>query len=152
MTVEAVPGVAATTAVMGILNVTPDSFSDGGLYLDPDRAVSHAEAMLAEGADMIDVGGASSRPGAEPVDEATELARVIPVVERLAGRCRVSIDTERETVARAAVAAGATIVNDISAGLWPVAADTGVGWIAMHMQGEPRTMQTRPTYRSPTSF
>lgn len=132
--------------VLGILNVTPDSFSDGGLYVDPGRAVARAEEMLAEGADMIDVGGASSRPGADPVDEATELGRILPVIERLAGRCRLSIDTERATVARAAVAAGADVINDISAGLWPVAADTGAGWIAMHRQGDPRTMQRNPTY------
>jgi dihydropteroate synthase len=131
---------------MGILNVTPDSFSDGGRFLDPDRAEAHAETMLAEGADIIEVGGASSRPGADPVDEAVETGRVVPIVERLTGRCRVAVDTSNEAVARAAVAAGASIINDISASLWPVAAELGVGWIAMHMQGDPRTMQQRPTY------
>lgn len=132
--------------MLGVLNVTPDSFSDGGLYLDPARAVAHAEDMLAEGADIVEVGGESSRPGADPVDEAVERDRVVPVVERLAPRCRVAIDTRHESVARAAVAAGATLINDISASLWPVAAELGVGWIAMHMQGDPRTMQRRPSY------
>ncbi len=132
--------------LLGVLNVTPDSFSDGGRYLDPDRAVAHAEAMVAEGADIIDVGGESTRPGADPVDEETELARVVPVIERIAPTVRVAIDTRRERVAREAVAAGATIINDITATLWPVAAELGVGWIAMHMQGDPTTMQRHPTY------
>lgn len=132
--------------MLGVLNVTPDSFSDGGLYLDPAEAQAHAEEMLAEGADIIEVGGESSRPGAEPVDESTELARVVPVIERLAPHCRVAIDTRHESVARAAVGAGATLINDISASLWPVAAELGVGWIAMHMQGDPQTMQRRPSY------
>lgn len=133
-------------SILGILNVTPDSFSDGGKYLDPDLAVAHAEAMLAEGADIIDVGGESTRPGAEPIDEETELARVLPVVERVATSGRVAIDTRRERVAREAVAAGATVINDITATLWPVAAELDVGWIAMHMQGDPTSMQRRPTY------
>lgn len=132
--------------MLGILNVTPDSFSDGGRFLDPDRAIEHAEMMLGEGADMIDIGGESTRPGAEPVDVATELGRVIPVVERLSSRCRVAIDTRRPEVARAAVTAGASLINDTTAELWPVAAELGVGWIAMHMQGSPATMQQRPTY------
>ena len=91
--------------LLGVLNVTPDSFSDGGQFLDPDLAVAHAEAMLAEGADIIDVGGESTRPGAEPIDVETELARVVPVIERIAPKARVAIDTRREPVARAAVAA-----------------------------------------------
>ena len=132
--------------VLGILNVTPDSFSDGGQFLGRDQAVAHAEAMLAEGADMIDVGGESTRPGADPVDEDTELSRVIPVIEALAGRCRVAIDTRRARVAREAVAAGATVINDVTASLWPEAAELGVGWIAVHMQGDPQTMQQRPSY------
>ncbi|MEM7341390.1 MAG: dihydropteroate synthase [Actinomycetota bacterium] len=132
--------------VMGILNVTPDSFSDGGNFVDPDKAVAHAEAMRADGADIVDVGGESTRPGAAPVDLDTELARVVPVIEALAPGGVVSVDTRHEPVARAAVAAGATIINDVSASLWPVAADLGVGWIAMHMQGEPTTMQAAPDY------
>jgi dihydropteroate synthase len=132
--------------ILGVLNVTPDSFSDGGQFLDPDLAVAHAEAMLAEGADIIDIGGESTRPGAEPVDEETELARVLPVVERVAASGRVAIDTRRERVAREAVAAGATVINDVTATLWPVAAELNVGWIAVHMQGDPTSMQRRPTY------
>lgn len=132
--------------VMGIVNVTPDSFSDGGRYLDAEAAIAHGLELLAEGASILDVGGESSRPGAEPVDLATELARVIPVVEALAAHGRVSIDTRKAEVARAAVAAGATMINDISAQLWPIAAELGVGWVAMHMLGEPGTMQSDPTY------
>lgn len=132
--------------VMGVLNVTPDSFSDGGRYLDPDAAVARGLQMTAEGADVVDVGGESSRPGARPVPEAEELARVRPVVEALAPRVRVSVDTVKPAVAEAAVAAGATLVNDISARLWPLAAEAGVGWVAMHMQGEPATMQDDPHY------
>ena len=132
--------------VLGILNVTPDSFSDGGRFLNLDVALAHAEAMLAEGADIIDVGGESTRPGADPVDPIEEIDRVVPVIEKLASRSRISIDTRNETVARAAVAAGATIINDVSASLWPVAAELGVGWVGMHMQGDPGTMQRAPNY------
>lgn len=132
--------------VMGIVNVTPDSFSDGGRFLAPDAAIAHGLELLAQGAAIIDVGGESTRPGAEHVDPATEMARVLPVVEALAEHGRVSIDTSKPDVARAAVAAGATLINDVSASLWSVAADLGVGWIAMHMQGEPRTMQLDPHY------
>nr|WP_249420315.1 dihydropteroate synthase [Rhabdothermincola salaria] len=131
---------------MGIVNVTPDSFSDGGLFLDAQAAVAHGRALLAEGASVIDVGGESTRPGASPVDAAEELRRVLPVVEALSEHGRVSIDTRKPEVARAAVAAGATLVNDVSASLWPVAADCGVGWVAMHMLGEPGTMQQEPLY------
>jgi dihydropteroate synthase len=131
---------------MGVLNVTPDSFSDGGRYLDPDAAVAHGLDMVAEGADVVDVGGESSRPGAQPVPEAEELARVVPVVAALASRVRVSVDTVKPAVAEAALSAGATLLNDISASLWPLAAEAGVGWVAMHMQGTPRTMQDRPHY------
>ena len=132
--------------VMGVLNVTPDSFSDGGRWLDPQAAVSHGLELVAEGADVVDVGGESTRPGAEPVDEAEELRRVIDVVAALAPHVRVSIDTRKPGVARAAVGAGATMVNDVSASLWEVAAETGAAWVAMHMQGEPATMQLSPDY------
>lgn len=131
---------------MGVLNVTPDSFSDGGRWVDADAAVAHGMAMLAEGADVVDVGGESTRPGARGVAVEEELRRVVPVVEALASRGRVSVDTRRAVVAEAAVAAGATLVNDVSASLWPVAAAAGVGWVAMHMQGEPATMQEAPAY------
>jgi dihydropteroate synthase len=133
-------------AVMGILNVTPDSFSDGGRFLDPEAAVARGLEMVAEGASVVDVGGESTRPGAEPVDPAEEVQRVVPVIEALAGRVRVSIDTRHREVAEAAVDAGATLVNDVSASLWAVAAEAGVGWVALHMQGEPRTMQQSPHY------
>ena len=131
---------------MGILNVTPDSFSDGGRYLDGADALSQGLAMAADGADIVDVGGESTRPGADPVDESTEMARVLPVVEALAAHVRVSIDTTKPAVARAAVAAGATLINDVSASLYPVAAETGTAWVAMHRKGDPRTMQDSPTY------
>ncbi len=138
---------AGRPLVMGVLNVTPDSFSDGGLYATTERAVARGRALAAEGADVIDVGGESSRPGADPVSLDEELARVVPVVEALAASgARVSVDTTKAAVARAAVAAGATLLNDISAALWEVAAETGAGWVAMHMQGEPRTMQANPRY------
>jgi dihydropteroate synthase len=133
--------------VMGVLNVTPDSFSDGGRFLDPGAAVAHGLAMASAGAGIVDVGGESTRPGAEPVDEATERARVVPVVQALAGAgVRVSIDTRHPSVAEAAIDAGATIVNDVSASLHEVAATRGAGWVAMHMQGEPQTMQRDPRY------
>jgi dihydropteroate synthase len=136
---------------MGVLNATPDSFSDGGLHLDLDAARVRVGQMLSEGARWVDVGGESTRPGAEPVPLAEELRRVVPVVEAVAQDCRaagvgLSVDTRHEEVARAAVAAGATVVNDVSASLWPVAADLGVGWMAMHMSGDPRTMQADPRY------
>jgi len=131
---------------MGVLNVTPDSFSDGGRYLDPDQAVARGLAMVAEGADVIDVGGESSRPGATPVAPAEERARVVPVVAALAPHVRVSVDTSKPSVAEAAVHAGAGIVNDISASLWPLAAEAGCGYVAMHMQGTPATMQQDPRY------
>jgi dihydropteroate synthase len=132
--------------VMGIVNVTPDSFSDGGRFLAADAAIAHGLELLTEGASILDVGGESTRPGASPVDLDTELARVIPVIEALASHCRVSVDTRKPEVARAAVAAGATLINDVSARLWTVAADLGVGWVAMHMRGEPGSMQTDPYY------
>jgi len=132
--------------VMGILNVTPDSFSDGGQWLEPDLAVRRGREMIDEGADIVDVGGESTRPGADAVPTDVELDRVIPVVEALAGQVRVSIDTTKEAVASAAVEAGATLINDVSATLWPVAARHGVGWVAMHRSGTPATMQRHPHY------
>jgi dihydropteroate synthase len=132
--------------VMGILNVTPDSFSDGGSWFNRDQAVEHGLQLIAEGADIVDIGGESTRPGATPVPLDEELRRVIPVVEALAGRVRLSIDTRKREVAEAAVAAGATILNDVSADLWPVAAATGAGWIAMHMPAEPSVMAQHAHY------
>jgi len=138
---------------MGVVNVTPDSFSDGGRYADPDAAVAHGLALVAAGADLLDVGGESTRPGAEPVPAEVEAARVLPVVERLAGEAGVpvSVDTAKADVARAALAAGATVVNDVTAGrhdpeILRVAAGVGAGYVVMHMQGEPRTMQREPRY------
>ena len=134
-------------AVMGILNVTPDSFSDGGRWMAIDQALAHAHAMVADGASVIDVGGESTRPGAAPVSAEEELRRVVPVVRALSeDGIDVSIDTTKPDVARAAVEAGATIVNDVSASLESVAGAMGAGWIAMHMQGDPTTMQTDPSY------
>jgi len=137
------------TRVMGIVNVTPDSFSDGGQWLDSTAAVARARTLVAEGADLIDIGGESTRPGSAPVDEATELARVLPVIEELAGTLgdvEISIDTQKRAVALAAVAAGASIINDVSASLETVAAQSGAGWIAMHTLGPSETMQDDPTY------
>jgi dihydropteroate synthase len=138
---------------MGVVNVTPDSFSDGGRFLDSGAAVEHGLSLAAAGADVLDVGGESTRPGAEPVGADEELRRVVPVVERLAAGAGVpvSIDTTKARVAAAALAAGATIVNDVSAGrldpeLLGVVADAGAGYVAMHMRGEPRTMQRDPAY------
>jgi dihydropteroate synthase len=138
--------------IMGIANATPDSFSDGGLYLDRDAAVDHGLGLAREGAAVLDVGGESSRPGAEPVGEAEELDRVLPVVERLAAAGeRVSVDTTKLAVARGALAAGATIVNDVSAfrsdpGMAALVAEAGAGCCLVHMRGEPRTMHKDPSY------
>ncbi|WP_208027588.1 dihydropteroate synthase [Rhabdothermincola sediminis] len=132
--------------VMGVLNVTPDSFSDGGRWCDPDSAIARGLELVAEGASVVDVGGESTRPGARPVDAPEEIRRVVPVVEALAPVVRVSIDTRKDEVARAAVRAGATLINDVSASLWRTAAELGTGWVAMHMQGSPETMQEAPTY------
>jgi dihydropteroate synthase len=131
---------------MGVLNVTPDSFSDGGLWFDHTLAVAHGRQLIAEGADIIDVGGESTRPGAQPVPEAEELRRVLPVVEALAGEVEVSIDTRKQAVAEAALAAGARIVNDVSATLWPVAAAGRAGWIAMHSPADPSVMAAHAHY------
>ena len=132
--------------VMGILNVTPDSFSDGGEWFQSERAIMRAHEMIAEGADIVDVGGESTRPGADPVPADEEMRRVVPVIEALAGQVRVSIDTTKPAVAEAAVEAGATLINDVSATLWPVAARCGAGWVAMHRQGTAKTMQLDPHY------
>jgi dihydropteroate synthase len=138
---------------MGVVNVTPDSFSDGGKFHDPDAAVAHALQLVADGADILDIGGESTRPNATPVSEAEELRRVLPVIERLAAQVQVplSIDTQKPAVARAALAAGACIVNDIAANraddaMWRLIADTGAGYVAMHMQGTPADMQAAPRY------
>jgi dihydropteroate synthase len=131
---------------MGVLNVTPDSFSDGGRWLDPDAAVAHGLAMAAEGADVVDVGGESTRPGAAEVALEEELQRVLPVVDALSPHVRVSIDTRKREVAEAALDAGATIVNDVSASLYDVAAVHEAGWVAMHMRGTPLTMQQQAQY------
>jgi dihydropteroate synthase len=137
-------------AVMGVLNVTPDSFSDGGLYVEPAAAVEHARRLVAEGAAIVDVGGESTRPGAEPVPVEVELARAEPVLEGLAG-LPVSIDTSKAAVARRALELGAELVNDVTAlradpELAGVVADAGAFVCLMHMQGEPRTMQSAPHY------
>lgn len=139
-------------AVMGILNVTPDSFSDGGRFATVDAALRQAEAMLADGAAIIDVGGESTRPGAAPVDEQLEMDRVLPVIERIRDEFDVpiSVDTSKPGVMRAAVAAGATLINDVCAlrmpGALRAAVELGEAVCLMHMQGEPRTMQAEPHY------
>jgi dihydropteroate synthase len=136
------------TLVLGIVNVTPDSFSDGGWYFDADRAVEHGATLARAGADIVDVGGESTRPGSEPVGVEEELARVLPVVERLAhlGAAQISIDTVKARVAREAVRAGATVINDVSGGgldpeILGVAAETGAVLVLGHLRGEPRAMQ-----------
>jgi dihydropteroate synthase len=140
------------TLVMGILNVTPDSFSDGGRYLDHEAAVEHGLRMVEEGADLLDVGGESTRPGSDAVSVEDELARVLPVVKRLAAEVGVpiSIDTRKADVAAPALDAGASIVNDVSAGrdprMFDVTRATDAGLVLMHMLGEPKTMQDEPHY------
>ena len=148
----------ARPAVMGVLNVTPDSFSDGGEFLDPAAAVARAEHMAAAGADLVDVGGESTRPGAEPVGADEELRRVMPVIEQLGQRGTVplSIDTSKAVVARAATDAGAVLVNDVTAlrgdaGMAAVVAESGAEVCLMHMLGEPRTMQDDPRYEDVVS-
>jgi dihydropteroate synthase len=161
--------------VMGIVNVTPDSFSDGGKFFSPAKAVAHALELVAQGAEILDIGGESTRPGAKPVSEAEELRRVIPVIEKLAqllnhdGRAAlprrqadrqasptkpilISIDTMKPAVARAALVAGGSIVNDVAANrrnatMWKVVAEFRAGYICMHAQGSPRTMQKNPAYQ-----
>jgi dihydropteroate synthase len=138
--------------IMGVLNVTSDSFSDGGRFLDPARALAHARSLLEAGADVLDIGGESTRPGASPVDEAEEIRRVLPVIETLARESRValSIDTMKPGVARAALEKGAEIVNDVTGLQNPQMREliraTGCGAVAMHMKGTPRDMQDAPFY------
>jgi len=137
--------------VMGIVNVTPDSFSDGGRYCDPARAIAHGRQLVEEGADLLDIGGESSRPGAQSVSVEEELRRVLPVIEALAGvGVPLSVDTVKPEVMRRAVAAGASVINDIAAlqapGALEAAAASDAAVCLMHMQGEPRTMQADPTY------
>jgi dihydropteroate synthase len=138
--------------VMGIVNVTPDSFSDGGLFLDPGRAIEHGRQLSAEGAEILDVGGESTRPGAEAVGAEEEVARVVPVVEGLAaGEVPVSIDTSKLAVAEAALDAGGAVVNDVTAlraepELAGLCAERGTDVVLMHMLGDPRTMQEDPSY------
>ncbi len=141
------------TLVMGIVNVTPDSFSDGGKFLDADKAVAHGIELVHQGAAILDIGGESTRPGAVAVAEAEELRRVLPVIEGLAQRVNVplSIDTMKPAVARAALAAGASLVNDVGANreddtMWRVTAEAQAGYVCMHMRGTPGTMQTAPVY------
>lgn len=141
--------------IMGVLNVTPDSFSDGGRYLDPSAALAHVLEMVEQGADLIDIGAESSRPGADSVDEEEELRRLIPVVRAVCSRISVpvSVDTTKAGVARRALDAGAAIVNDISAlrfdpAMGRVVAEAGAGVVLLHMQGTPKTMQRAPSYRN----
>jgi len=143
----------ARTLIMGIVNVTPDSFSDGGRFDGADDAVKHGLAMIGEGADILDVGGESTRPGSDPVSVEEELARVLPVIRGLheaMPATPISVDTRRAAVAVEAVSAGADIVNDVSAAadpaMFPMVRETGVGLVLMHMQGEPKTMQVEPHY------
>ena len=146
-------------AVVGILNVTPDSFSDGGDFLDPEAAAAHALTLLDEGASIVDVGGESTRPGSEPVPQEEEIRRVVPVIERLLAarpEAMISVDTYRSETATAALEAGARIVNDVTAlrgdpRMAPVVADARCPVIIMHMQGEPKTMQREPRYEDVVS-
>jgi len=142
--------------VMGVVNVTPDSFSDGGKFFDAEAAVAHALKLVADGAEILDIGGESTRPGATPVSEAEELRRVIPVIEKISAQVKVpiSIDTTKPNVARAALDAGASIVNDVGAAthtedftMWKIVAENQAGYILMHAQGQPQTMQEKPAYR-----
>jgi len=138
---------------MGVLNVTPDSFSEGGEFFEPDAAIERGVQIAAEGADIIDIGGESTRPGAEPVSAKEELNRVIPVIEKLRAKIDIliSIDTSKAEVASAALDAGASIINDVTAGrgdkqMLPLTATRNAALVLMHMQGEPRTMQKNPHY------
>jgi len=139
--------------LMGVVNVTPDSFSDGGEFYTAERAIAHAGQLIAEGADIIDIGGESTRPGAAPVPEAEELRRILPVIEKLAPKLAIpiSIDTMKPRVAYAAVTAGASIINDVAANrndeeMRRVVAESGAGYVLMHMKGVPATMQNQPSY------
>lgn len=144
---------AGMPRLMGVINVTPDSFSDGGRYFDPQAAVDHGLALVAAGADILDVGGESTRPGSAPVEAAEELRRVVGVIERLVAQTTVplSVDTSKAVVAREAMAAGARILNDVTAlagdpQMIDMVGETGCGVVAMHMQGIPQTMQQEPVY------
>jgi dihydropteroate synthase len=140
------------TQLMGVVNVTPDSFSDGGLYLDAEAGIAHGRELAAAGAEILDVGGESTRPGAEAVPDQEELRRVVPVIRELSGSdCHISVDTSKATVAEAALDAGAAIVNDVTAlrgdpEMGPLCAERGVTVVLMHMLGDPRTMQDDPRY------
>jgi dihydropteroate synthase len=141
--------------IMGVVNVTPDSFSDGGKFLDPGAAVAHALELAAQGAEILDLGGESTRPGAVPVGEEEELRRVLPILKKLVPQVKVpvSIDTSKPAVARAALDAGASIVNDIAAAtrtdfsMWQIVAEQHAGYVVMHAQGSPATMQVQPVYK-----
>lgn len=152
MTTRVSPGPHPRPRLMGVVNVTPDSFSDGGLWFDPDAAISHGLRLLAQGADLLDVGGESTRPGAERPSEEEELRRVVPVVSALAeAGAVVSIDTMRAPVAAAALAVGATLVNDVSGGLAdpdmvPLVVAAKVDYVCMHWRGHSTDMQTRAVY------
>src|SRR5271170_2635895 len=144
--------------VMGVLNVTPDSFSDAGLYLDPEAALDRALELEAEGADILDLGGESTRPGAALISAEVELSRILPVLRRLPGRLKIplSVDTWKASVAAAALEEGAEIINDISAGrwdnqLWPTVAQHRAGYVLMHALDQPATMQKAPHYADVTS-
>src|SRR5438128_10180117 len=137
--------------IMGVLNVTPDSFSDGGRFFQTPQALAQDRKMIANGANIIDIGGESTRPGAEPVDAAEEKRRVIPIIKELAGEALISIDTSKAEVAAAALDAGAKIVNDVTGGrgddaMWPLLAQRCAGLVIMHMPGQPPMMQRAPTY------
>ncbi|OLD71164.1 MAG: dihydropteroate synthase, partial [Ignavibacteria bacterium 13_1_40CM_2_61_4] len=136
---------------MGVLNVTPDSFSDGGRFHNAKAAIAHGLRLMEEGADILDIGGESTRPGAAAIEETEELRRVLPVVEGLARKIPISVDTMKPIVARAALKAGAVIVNDVAANrthpeMWEVVAEAKAGYVLMHMQGTPQTMQDEPRY------
>ena len=146
-------GLGVRTLVMGIVNVTPDSFSDGGMFADAQDAVAHAARLIDEGADIVDVGGESTRPGSDPVSVDEELGRVLPVVEGIRSARRdavISVDTRRAEVAAKALEGGAAIVNDVTAGrdpaMFPLVRESGAGMVLMHMLGEPKTMQDDPRY------
>jgi len=139
--------------IMGVLNVTPDSFSDGGNFQDTKTAIAHGRRLIEEGADILDIGGESTRPGAAPVAERDELRRVMPVIEVLASKIAISIDTMKPNVAREGLRAGAIIVNDVAANrsdprMWEVVAEFKAGYVLMHMQGTPQTMQSNPRYEN----
>jgi len=155
---ERVFNVSRQGLIMGVLNVTPDSFSDGGNFVTPEKAIEHGVKMASEGADIVDVGGESTRPGAEPVASDEELRRVIPVIEKLREKidAPISIDTSKAEVACAAIQAGTSIVNDVTGGrgdegMLPLIAETNSAVIIMHMQGTPRTMQNQPRYEDVVS-